>query len=103
LPRRILPAERHFAATQLLYDNRTIGAALGLVYLGERPADLSNTLNLPGYTRWDAGLYYRQGQWNASMYLENLFDIQYAQSSANANQIFQGTPFNGRCMVTYTY
>ena len=84
-------------------EDRRVGIGMGLVYVGERPGDLSNTFNLPGYTRWDGGLYYTQGQWNAGLYLENLFDLQYAQSSANANQIFQAAPFNGRAMITYTY
>src|SRR5262249_53335749 len=30
------------------YDDRVVGAALGLVYLGQRSADLANTLELPG-------------------------------------------------------
>jgi iron complex outermembrane receptor protein len=82
---------------------QTVGAALGLTYLGQRPADLINTLNLPGYNRWDAGLYYRRGQFNSAVYLENLFDVQYAQSSVNTFQIFQGAPFNVRATVSYLY
>ncbi|MCO6454504.1 MAG: TonB-dependent siderophore receptor [Pirellulaceae bacterium] len=84
-------------------DCRTLGAALGLVYLGERPSDLENDLFLPGFSRWDAGVYYRRGQWNASVYLENLFDVQYAASSINELQIFQGAPFNVRATVSYLY
>ncbi|QDU99062.1 TonB-dependent siderophore receptor [Lignipirellula cremea] len=87
------------------YQDRcqTFGAALGLVYLGERPADLENTLNLPGYSRWDGGLYYRRDRWNASLYVENLFDVQYAQSSVNTQQIYQGAPLNARATVSYHY
>ena len=82
---------------------QTVGAALGLTYLGQRPADLKNTLSLPGYNRWDAGLYYRRGQFNSAVYLENLFDVQCAQSSVNTFQIFQGAPFNVRATVSYLY
>ncbi|REK24021.1 MAG: TonB-dependent siderophore receptor [Planctomycetota bacterium] len=82
---------------------QTMGAALGLVYLGNRPADLENDLFLPGFTRWDAGVYYRRGQLGASVYLENLFDIQYAASSVNELQIFQGAPFNVRATLQYYY
>jgi iron complex outermembrane recepter protein len=60
-------------------------------------------VRLPSYTRWDAGLYYRTGQLNTAVYLENLFDVQYAQSSVNYYQIFQGAPFNVRAMVSYLY
>jgi iron complex outermembrane recepter protein len=82
---------------------RTAGAALGLVYLGERPADLVNSLDLPSFARWDAGLYYQRGQFNSVVYLENLFDVQYAQSSINTLQIYQGAPFNVRAAVWYTF
>lgn len=79
------------------------GAALGYVYLDERPADLENDLFLPSFSRWDAGVYYDVRNWNASLYLENLFDLQYAASSIDENQIFQGAPFNVRATVAYRY
>ena len=86
----------------------TVGAALGLVYLGQRTSGLTAPaappeVFLPGYTRWDAGLYYRRGQFNVNVYLENLFDVQYATSSVNQNQIFQGAPFNVRAMAMYLF
>jgi iron complex outermembrane recepter protein len=96
------------------YEDGVIGAALGLIYYGDRPASLTapNTfifdeppfdVRLPAYTRWDAGLYYRRGGFNTAVYLENLFDVQYAQSSVNYFQIFQGAPFNVRATVSYLY
>lgn len=80
-----------------------LGAALGLVYVGERPADLQNTLDLPGYTRWDAGLFYDRGRFFSNVYVENLFDVQYARSSANTFQIFQGAPLNARAIVGWWF
>lgn len=80
------------------------GAAMGVVYVGEREAAVfPSGVVLPGYSRWDAGLYYRRGQFNTNVYLENLFDLQYAQSSANEFQIFQGAPFNVRAAVWYAF
>lgn len=82
----------------------TAGAAVGLVYVGERESAIFPTgVQLPGFSRWDGGLYYRRGAMNTMVYLENLFDIQYAQSSASQYQIFQGAPFNVRAMVTYAF
>jgi iron complex outermembrane receptor protein len=82
----------------------TAGAAIGIVYVGERAASLlPSGVQLPGFSRWDAGLYYRRGAWNTAVYLENLFDIQYAQSSISELQVFQGAPFNGRAAVWYTF
>lgn len=98
-----------------LYNDgeRVYGAALGLVYLGSRLASLTAPnvffaeppfdVELPSFTRWDAGLYYRRGGFNTAVYLENLFDIQYAQSSVNYYQIFQGAPFNVRATISYLY
>lgn len=89
-----------------LFDDgyQMFGAALGWVYVGERAADLfPSAVELPSYSRWDAGLYYRRGQMNASVYLENLGDIQYATGSSNIYQIYQGAPFNARANISYAF
>ncbi len=82
---------------------RTLGAALGLVGVGPRSANLADTVALPAYTRWDAGLYYRRDRWNFSLYFQNLFDAKYAVSSINENQIMPGAPFTvrGEAMLTF--
>ncbi|QDU25900.1 putative TonB-dependent receptor BfrD precursor [Anatilimnocola aggregata] len=86
---------------------QTWGAALGWVYVGERQADLDpnapNAVDLPSYSRFDAGLYYQKGQFNTGVYLENLGNIQYALGSSNSYQIYQGAPFNVRATVSYLY
>jgi iron complex outermembrane recepter protein len=80
-------------------DYRTFGAALGVIALGTRRANLTGTLDLPAYARWDMGFYYQQGKLNASVYIENLFDKEYAQSSINEFQILPGAPINARAQV----
>ncbi|QGJ69235.1 TonB-dependent siderophore receptor [Planctomycetales bacterium 10988] len=84
-----------------LVDNgcQTIGAALGYVYVGDRTADVPGTVILDSYTRWDAGMYYRQGPIDAALYLENIFDIRYAASSINEFQIYPGAPFSARAQI----
>ncbi|MBC7854704.1 MAG: TonB-dependent siderophore receptor, partial [Pirellulaceae bacterium] len=84
-------------------DCVTFGAAVGLVYLGERPANLTNTLDLPGYSRWDMGVYYNRGSMYANLYVENIFDVKYAASSINEFQIFPGAPVNARAQVGWIY
>jgi iron complex outermembrane receptor protein len=85
------------------YDKRTLGAALGLVAVGPRSANLADTVTLPGYTRWDAGLYYRRDRWNFSLYFENIFNTKYAVSSIDENQIMPGAPFTvrGQAMLMF--
>lgn len=84
-------------------SERTIGWAFGLVHLDPRAGDLANTFQLPGYTRWDGGLFYTQGLLSANLYAENLFDVNYAQSSINSNQVFLGAPANVRLQVGWLY
>lgn len=61
-------------------------ASFGLFCVGERPANLiaptssnpgGNTVMLPSYTRFDAGLGYETERWRADLYLENLTDEHY--------------------------
>jgi len=81
----------------------TFGLALGLIYLDSRPGDLPNTFSLPAYSRWDMGAFYQRGRMNASLYAENIFDVQYATSSINQYQVFQGAPVNLRANVGITF
>lgn len=82
---------------------QTLGAGLGLVYVGDRTANLEATVDLPSYSRWDAGLYYRRGRLDALVYFENLFDVHYAASSLNELRIFPGAPFNVRAQLGVTF
>lgn len=82
---------------------RTFGAALGLVAVGNRTADLEATTFLPSYYRWDSGFFYKQGRMTASVYLENFGDIKYAVSSIDELQINPGAPFNARAQLLFTF
>lgn len=78
---------------------QTIGIAGGFRYLDERTANLAGTVELPSYTRWDAGAYYRRGYWDTSLFVENLFDTEYAASSINENQVLPGSPATLRAQI----
>jgi len=84
-------------------DTHTFGAALGMMYYDDRSANLTDTVTLPSFVRWDGGLYYRRGRLDALVYLENLFDEDYAISSIDEFQIFRGAPFNARAQVGLTF
>jgi iron complex outermembrane receptor protein len=81
----------------------TLGVALGMVHVGDRTGDVDGTFLLPSYTRWDSGVYYRRGRLSATVYLENLFDIEYYTSSESAMAVFPGAPFNLRGTVAVVY
>ena len=85
---------------------RTFGVGLGAVYVGQRVGDVlqpptyaAPVFTLPSYTRWDAGLYYKQGRWDASAYFQNIFNETYYTSSINQYEVFPGAPFNVRVQV----
>ena len=78
---------------------QTVGAALGLVAIDDRFANSTNTVLLPSYARWDAGLFWQRGCWDASLYVENIFDEVYATGAVNELQIYPGAPVNARAQV----
>ena len=82
---------------------QTLGVGLGLVYVGDRLGDYYSPLVLPGYTRCDAGVYYRRGRLDASLFIENLFDTVYYTSSINQYEVFPGVPINVKGQVTVKF
>ena len=89
---------------------RTFGVGLGVIYVGQRVGDVLQPTTftappfmLPEYTRWDAGLYYRQGRLDASVYFENIFNETYYTSSINQYEVFPGAPCNVKGQLTYRF
>jgi iron complex outermembrane receptor protein len=56
------------------------GFGLGATYKGESYADSLNLYEVPGYTIYDAALFYRTKRWDASLKLSNLTDRTYYTS-----------------------
>jgi iron complex outermembrane receptor protein len=82
---------------------QTFGLGLGVVYNGDRPGDLGNSFNLPGYVRWDAGIYYKRNAFNAAVYFENIFDQRYYTGSVDSLTIYPGAPFTVRASIGVTF
>ena len=58
-------------------------------------------MKLDGYTRVDAGLYYRHNaRVRAQLNVENLLDERYAVSAHNDNNILPGAPLSLRAALT---
>lgn len=49
-----------------------LSMGLGVVNVGDRFADSANSITLPGYTRYDAGLYYKINKVNYALNLKNI-------------------------------
>ena len=52
-------------------------AEIGVTHTSARWLNAANTSRLPGYTRWDALVGWRQGAWTATAALSNLLDKEY--------------------------
>ena len=76
-------------------------AETGLTLVGDRYADSLNTVELPGYGRWDALAGFRQKEWDVRAALNNIADKNYYASATSVAQIQPGEPRS--LVVTGTY
>ena len=84
-------------------DYRTLGVGLGMVYVGHRLGDYYSPLELPSYTRFDAGFFYRCKRLDANLYIENIFDKVYYVGSINQFEVFPGAPTTIKGQVALRY
>ncbi|MBE9062516.1 TonB-dependent siderophore receptor [cf. Phormidesmis sp. LEGE 11477] len=72
-----------------------LGAGLGLFYVGDRQGDLNNTFTMPSYLRTDGALFYKRNNWRSQLNFENLFNINYIDSSTFGfrSRVNPGAPF----------
>jgi iron complex outermembrane recepter protein len=71
-----------------------LGFGLGLYYIGERPIDNANTVNLPGFLRTDVAVFYEQDKFRAALNVRNLFDVEnYVSNFGSSDFVAAGTPF----------
>ena len=82
---------------------RTLGLAAGMILVGDRTGDLQASFRLPGYVRWDAGLFYERSQFHLSVYVENVFDREYYVGSVNNLAVFPGMPLNVRAQAGWRF
>ncbi|MBE7384259.1 MAG: TonB-dependent siderophore receptor [Leptolyngbya sp. SIO1E4] len=71
-----------------------LGFGLGLYYIGERPIDNANTVDLPSFFRTDAAIFYEREQFQAALNVRNLFDVEnYVSNFGSSDFVHIGTPF----------
>lgn len=88
--------------------------ALEVIYLGDRPAEETDTFKAEGFTRVDLTLNYRYGNLEFFTIVENLFDTNYREAQFfNPSRLrdeaegvedihfVPGNPFTFRAGVTY--
>jgi catecholate siderophore receptor len=81
------------------------GAGLGLIYQSSSFATLDNQVELPGFARADAALYYTfaDGRTRLALNIENLFDRKYYPTADGNNNISPGAPRNVRVTVSSAF
>ncbi|WP_202924966.1 TonB-dependent siderophore receptor [Myxacorys almedinensis] len=82
---------------------RGLGFGLGLFYVGERQANLDNTFSLPSYLRTDATIFYQRDRLRASLNFQNLFNVDYFQSSYGELEVFPGEPFTVQGKISWEF
>lgn len=64
-------------------DLQGLGFGIGLNYVGERQGDLANSFQVDDYVLTNAAIFYRQDNWRLALNIENLFDIDYIETTDN--------------------
>jgi catecholate siderophore receptor len=77
-------------------------AALGVIYFGDSFASSDDTVRLPGYVRFDAGIYANiDRNWRAQLTIENIFNTGYWASADGNNNISPGQGRTIRLQASY--
>ena len=76
---------------------RKLSAGLGVITRSDMFAAIDNTVVLPGYTRFDAAVFYTFNEnWRLQANIENLFNTKYFLNADNNTNITPGAPIGSR-------
>jgi catecholate siderophore receptor len=77
------------------------GAALGVIYFSDSYASSDDSVRLPGFVRFDAGVYAKINEmWRAQLNIENIFDKGYWATADGNNNISPGQSRTVRLSAT---
>ena len=75
--------------------------SLGMIYFSDSYASSDDTVKLPGFVRFDAGVFYTINEiWRAQLNVENIFNKGYWASADGNNNISPGQPRTFRLSAT---
>ena len=84
--------------------NPVWAAALGIIYFSDSYASSDETVRLPGFVRFDAGLFATIDEhWRAQLNIENIFNKGYWASADGNNNISPGQGRTIRLKATYRF
>jgi iron complex outermembrane recepter protein len=90
---------RHSASLWTSYEIQSgnlqgLGFGIGVFYQDDRPVDFPTAFELPSFLRTDASLFYRRDRFQATLSVQNLFDIDYFSAGRNYVRVIPGQPFS---------
>jgi iron complex outermembrane recepter protein len=105
---RLINIPQHSASLWTTYRLQTgnlagLGFGAGAFFVGERTGDLANTFTLPGYTRFDAAVYYERDRFRAGLNFKNLFNAQYFAGSQGRLSVLPGAPFEVQGTLSWQF
>jgi iron complex outermembrane receptor protein len=71
-----------------------LGFGGGFTSFGDRPGDATDSFRLPGYTRYDATVFYGNKRYHAALNVRNLTNVKYYDGSQSATGIMPGAPIS---------
>jgi len=85
-------------------DLQGLGFGVGVYYLGERWADIANTVELPSFLRTDAAIFYERDRFRAALNFRNLFDVEnYTSDYGSGTFVNRGAPFTVLGTVSWQF
>ena len=96
---------RHSFSLWNRYDvSNQMGVGLGVIARSKSYASISNNVELPGYARVDAAVFYKVMRGvEAQVNIENIFGADYFPTAHNDNNIAPGAPRSIRVSVGYRF
>jgi iron complex outermembrane receptor protein len=93
---RLVNAPQHSASLWTTYEIQSgslkgLGFGGGLYFVGDREAELPNSIELPSFVRGDATIFYRRDNYRAALNFKNLFGTRYYE--AQGTLVYPGSPF----------
>jgi iron complex outermembrane receptor protein len=58
---------------------------------------------LPSYLRTDASIFYKRNNFQATLGIKNLFDIEYFETAQNRLRVFPGAPLTVQGTVSVNF
>lgn len=99
------------ANTASLWTNYTVqqgslqgfGVGAGVFFVDARSGDLANSFVVPSYTRVDASLFYKTGQFKAALNFKNLLDSTSYVGTQSRSSIVSGATFTVLGTLSYEF